>query len=241
MKGNDWFLWADSLNLFSMHILLDRNDPLEGSCSWMDSGVMFWMCVVSGNGETIPAGCASGHVGRRRTDLMPTIPTRDSSAPTRKPFTKSPGRTYSLSRLDQLAKPRKPLPIVQEKPSEPKQSSSNVKSMSRSMGHLAGRFVVAACGRASPPQRPLRKADSKSMHQLSVAAPVPPPRTTRAVLLRKRAIESPPEGKQTLFINQITIRHYFVICIYKMQAALSQTFLSFNYSLLLLHIVQIPY
>lgn len=120
---------------------------------------------------------------------MPTIPTRDAaSAPTRKPFTRSPGRAYSMSRLDQLAKPRKrpELPAVAETASSqpfrplsrPQQSS-----VSRSMSHLA----VSKLG---PPQsqRPLSKSDSRSMHQLSLAAPLPPPRTTRATRLRQQKL-----------------------------------------------------
>lgn len=136
----------------------------------------------------VPAGCASGYVGRRRTDLMPTIPARESpSAPPRKSFTRSPGRAYSMSRLDQLAKPRKrsELPSLAEttNPSSfrplnrPQQSS-----VSRSMSHLA-------VNKAGPQaQRPLRKTDSRSLHQLYAAAPLPPPRTTRATQLRHQKL-----------------------------------------------------
>ncbi|GJQ66824.1 hypothetical protein Trydic_g18589 [Trypoxylus dichotomus] len=136
------------------------------------------------------AGCASGYVGRRRTDLMPTIPSRDSpSATSRKSFTRSPGRAYSMSRLDQLAKPRKrpDLPSLAETTSpssfrplnRPQQSS-----VSRSMSHLA----VSKAGPQT--QRPLRKSDSRSMHQLYAAVPLPPPRTTRATQLRHQKLAS---------------------------------------------------
>ncbi|KAK9723247.1 EF-hand domain pair [Popillia japonica] len=75
-----------------------------------------------------PAGCASGYVGRRRTDLMPTIPSRDSpSAPPRKSFTRSPAPSRPSSSLSQqstssvtssvnmrtrpIAAPRRPRPV----------------------------------------------------------------------------------------------------------------------------------
>ncbi|XP_022915641.1 ensconsin-like isoform X12 [Onthophagus taurus] len=76
----------------------------------------------------VPAGCASGYVGRRRTDLMPTIPSRESpSAPSRKSFTRSPAPSRPSSSLSQqstssitssvnvrmrpIAAPRRPRPI----------------------------------------------------------------------------------------------------------------------------------
>ncbi|XP_063928898.1 MAP7 domain-containing protein 1-like isoform X2 [Zophobas morio] len=135
-----------------------------------------------------PAGCASGYVGRRRTDLMPTIPNRDSPfAASRKSLNHSPGRAYSMSRLDQLAKPRKrpDLPAVVESTyssfrplSSPRQSS-----VTRSMSHLA-------VGKTGPAQnrKPLNKADSRSMHQLSVDGPTISPRTTRATQLRQQKL-----------------------------------------------------
>lgn len=121
---------------------------------------------------------------------MPTIPSRDQ-APVRKPFTRSPGRAYSMSRLDQLARPRKrptELPAVAEtarpqtlRPlSRPQQSS-----VSRSMSHLA---VSKPAPAQSSPQRPLRKSSSRSMHQLSVAGTVPPPRPNRATQLRQQKL-----------------------------------------------------
>lgn len=135
-----------------------------------------------------PAGCASGHNFRRRTDLMPTIPNRDT-ATSRKPFTRSPGRAYSMSRLDQLAKPRKKtiaadLPAVHEI-SRPLSRQSQQSSVSRSMSHLA----VGHKSATSPSsQSPLRKSDSRSMHQLTATAPIPPPRPTRATQLRQQKL-----------------------------------------------------
>ncbi|XP_076394180.1 uncharacterized protein LOC100883133 isoform X9 [Megachile rotundata] len=121
-------------------------------------------------------------VNRRRTDLMPTIPSprdgppssgRSSSA---KAFTRSPGRTYSMSRLDQLAQPRKrptELSTLTEQQSQPLSASS----MSRSMSHLA-----ASGGKS------LKRSDnSRSMGTLPGAVPVPRP--TRAERLRRKARE----------------------------------------------------
>jgi MAP7 domain-containing protein 1 len=49
-----------------------------------------------------PAGCASGYVGRRRTDLMPTIPSRDSPfAASRKSLNHSPASSRPSSSLSQ--------------------------------------------------------------------------------------------------------------------------------------------
>ncbi|XP_018405030.1 PREDICTED: histone-lysine N-methyltransferase, H3 lysine-79 specific isoform X6 [Cyphomyrmex costatus] len=126
-------------------------------------------------------------VNRRRTDLMPTIPSprdgppstaRSSSA---KAFTRSPGRTYSMSRLDQLAQPRKRTieqqlgTLAEQQQSQPLQSAS---SMSRSMSHLA------APGGA----KSLKRSDnSRSMGTLPGAAPMPRP--TRAERLRRKARE----------------------------------------------------
>lgn len=118
---------------------------------------------------------------------MPTIPSprdgppstaRSSSA---KAFTRSPGRTYSMSRLDQLAQPRKRATdqqlgtLAEQRQSQPLQSAS---SMSRSMSHLA------APGGA----KSLKRSDnSRSMGTLPGAAPIPRP--TRAERLRRKARE----------------------------------------------------
>ncbi|CAG9759886.1 unnamed protein product [Ceutorhynchus assimilis] len=136
---------------------------------------------------TIPAGCASGYLGRRRTDLVPTIPSRDSSfhsSASRKSLNHSPGRAYSMSRLDQLAKPRKPLlPALNESNMSPKSS------MTRSMGHLA--HVGSA---KLSPRKPLNKIDSRSMHHLSPDGPVAPPRVNRATQLRKERLLAQQSG-----------------------------------------------
>ncbi|KAH0951102.1 hypothetical protein HN011_002886, partial [Eciton burchellii] len=127
-------------------------------------------------------------VNRRRTDLMPTIPSPRDGPPSTarssssvKVFTRSPGRTYSMSRLDQLAQPRKRATdqqlgtLAEQQQSQPLQSAS---SMSRSMSHLA------APGGA----KSLKRSDnSRSMGTLPGAAPMPRP--TRAERLRRKARE----------------------------------------------------
>lgn len=122
-------------------------------------------------------------VNRRRTDLMPTIPSpRDAVLPSTgrsssaKAFTRSPGRTYSMSRLDQLSQPRKRQPselstLAEQQSLQPLGASS----MSRSMSHLA------PAGTKS-----LKRSDnSRSMGTLPGA--VPTSRPTRAERLRRRA------------------------------------------------------
>jgi hypothetical protein len=102
---------------------------------------------------------------RRKTDLMPTIPSSSSSP-------RTPGRAYSMSRLDVLSLPR-PLPS----PPKTQQTLSSAKSMHS-----------LAAG-----QRMLGKTDSsKSMLNI---APIPPPRLTRAERLRKKAKEAAKSGQ----------------------------------------------
>lgn len=137
---------------------------------------------------------------------MPTIPSprdgppstaRSSSA---KAFTRSPGRTYSMSRLDQLAQPRKRTTeqqlgtLAEQQQSQPLQSAS---SMSRSMSHLA------APGGA----KSLKRSDnSRSMGTLPGAAPMPRP--TRAERLRRKAREyqqiQQQQGKCDCALNSTT-------------------------------------
>ncbi|KAK7873483.1 hypothetical protein R5R35_011827 [Gryllus longicercus] len=140
------------------------------------------------------AALATTRVNRRKTDLMPTIPSpRDGggSSPaaggprSARPFTRSPGRAFSMSRLDQLAQPRRlrlqaPAPPVQSAPPPSQPLAPGARSMSRSMSHLARAGPLRRCGAA------------KSMSHLGpgpapAAAPLPPPRLTRAERLRQRA------------------------------------------------------
>ncbi|XP_031834780.1 uncharacterized protein LOC116427961 isoform X7 [Nomia melanderi] len=136
-------------------------------------------------------------VNRRRTDLMPTIPSprdgppssgRSSSA---KAFTRSPGRTYSMSRLDQLAQPRKrptELSTLTEQQSQPLSASS----MSRSMSHLA-----ASGGKS------LKRSDnSRSMGTLPGAVPMPRP--TKAEKLRRKAREHQIQQQQGIRSGEVT-------------------------------------
>jgi hypothetical protein len=141
-------------------------------------------------------------VNRRKTDLMPTIPSPRDLTPTsssrpssvhlqgNRPFSRSPGRAYSMSRLDQLSQPRRrpatELAKLHEKtdPAMLGSSPTTAKSMSRSMSHLAG-------SRQSHRGSRLHRSDAScSMSQLTGSGqghPVPPPRSTRAERLRQRA------------------------------------------------------
>ncbi|XP_015435048.1 PREDICTED: ensconsin-like isoform X2 [Dufourea novaeangliae] len=137
-------------------------------------------------------------VNRRRTDLMPTIPSprdgppssgRSSSA---KAFTRSPGRTYSMSRLDQLAQPRKRPPTELSTLTEQQSQPLSASSMSRSMSHLA-----ASGGKS------LKRSDnSRSMGTLPGAVPVPRP--TRAERLRRKAREHQSQQQQGIRSGEVT-------------------------------------
>ncbi|CAH1965237.1 unnamed protein product [Acanthoscelides obtectus] len=57
---------------------------------------------TDGSEVVIPAGCASGYMGRRRTDLVPTIPSRDASfSSSRKSLNQSPASSRPSSSLSQ--------------------------------------------------------------------------------------------------------------------------------------------
>ncbi|XP_034935912.1 titin homolog isoform X3 [Chelonus insularis] len=141
-------------------------------------------------------------VNRRRTDLIPTIPSpRDGPQMTSrilnsKAFTRSPGRTYSMSRLDQLSQPRKPRTgelqtlVEQQHPHsqhyQDRQSAQTLgaSSMSRSMSHLA-----------APGVKSLKRSDnSRSMGTLPGAVLLP--RSTRAEKLRRKARELQAQQQQ---------------------------------------------
>ncbi|XP_051156670.1 inner centromere protein isoform X4 [Leptopilina boulardi] len=123
-------------------------------------------------------------VNRRRTDLMPTIPSpRDGPPPTSarssssKAFTRSPGRTYSMSRLDQLSQPRKRPTELSTLTEQQQAQPLGASSMSRSMCHLA----------ASGAKILKHSDNSRSMGTLPGSVPVPRP--TRAERLRRKARE----------------------------------------------------
>ncbi|KAK0162035.1 hypothetical protein PV327_008409 [Microctonus hyperodae] len=145
-------------------------------------------------------------VNRRRTDLMPTIPSPRDGPPTSgrsssaKTFTRSPGRTYSMSRLDQLAQPRKPrigeLTTLTEQQQHQQHHHNNhhdrqtsqtlgASSMSRSMSHLAAPGSI----------KTLKRSDnSRSMGTLPGAVHLPRP--TRAERLRRKAREQHQQQQQ---------------------------------------------
>ncbi|KAK3853424.1 hypothetical protein Pcinc_040036 [Petrolisthes cinctipes] len=129
----------------------------------------------------IPASAA-----RRRTDLMPALPTlRDHTGTRTSPRHRSPGRALSLGRLDQLARPRNrnpPLAPLHETttPSSSSRMTPPARTMSKSMSHLGPR-----------PPRPhsldipgghLDRGVSRSSVTLA------PPRMTRAEVLRQKKL-----------------------------------------------------
>lgn len=125
---------------------------------------------------------------RRKTDLMPTVPSSRDTAPSSSvsrnssvcSSRRSPGRAFSMTRLDQLSQPRIRKVIINEQ----KALSQTNADMSKSMTHLAAgeKFLK-------------RSGTSKSMVHLG------PPRMTRAERLRKLAREgnlssAPTSAKQ---------------------------------------------
>ena len=160
--------------------------------------------VPDDEAATSPDGVGSGYItprsgaARRKTDLIPTIPSpRDgppSTRQSRRTSGNTPNRAYSMSRLDQLSQPRKILSrpgssTSQSAPERPPRTggSKGTLSSAKSMGHLAGRLSVASTNAGS--QTLARSDTSRSMTQLCVTSPVPPPRMTRAERLRRRARE----------------------------------------------------
>ncbi|KAE8744753.1 hypothetical protein FOCC_FOCC008661 [Frankliniella occidentalis] len=158
-------------------------------------------------GAVSPDGVGSGYMtprsataARRKTDLIPTIPSpregRDQGPPSsrqsRRPSGNAPNRAYSMSRLDQLSQPRKLLlprpgaaspgagPAAPERPERRRAGggagAKGTLSSAKSMGHLAGgRLSVAGAG-AGPSAGGSRSAalartdTSRSMTQLCVSS-----------------------------------------------------------------------
>lgn len=138
---------------------------------------------------------------------MPTIPSPRDGPPSSarssssKAFTRSPGRTYSMSRLDQLSQPRKRPTELSTLTEQQQAQPLGASSMSRSMCHLA----------ASGAKILKHSDNSRSMGQLPGSVPVPRP--TRAERLRRKAreyqnhqqpgmivkVHSTPEGGIILF------------------------------------------
>ncbi|KAL7299919.1 hypothetical protein TKK_0007241 [Trichogramma kaykai] len=146
--------------------------------------------------DGIPAaGCATRFANRRRTDLVPTLPSpRDpqqqlltptssgrssslaksspSSAGGLRGSSAGPGRTYSMSRLDQLAQPRRRITTAAaaaasllEHAASGGGSSLAASSMSRSMSHLATSTTTtsnSAVRRSAPVTGLLKRNDNNS-------------------------------------------------------------------------------
>lgn len=141
----------------------------------------------------------NNRVARRRTDLMPTIPApreMSTSLHHAKSFTRSPGRAYSMTRLDQLAQPRllrrvptpeldvviehRPISMTRSYPAnntfikQPASATVDNLSLSRSMTHLAG-------------TKPLRKSDT-STSMLNISRPTVTPRMNKTERMRRQRL-----------------------------------------------------
>ncbi|KAF2367412.1 Microtubule-associated protein 7 family [Trinorchestia longiramus] len=137
-------------------------------------------------GDDLMSRSMTASVARRRTDLHPITPSlRDSTSPSAKPRRRSPGRAVSMSRLDQLAKPRQYphlLAPLHEKDSERMSSSCSPHSRTRSMTHLAG-GRGGCSGRAPSTGETTAKKLNKPLSRSSAALV----RSTRAEQLRQQA------------------------------------------------------
>ncbi|KAF7989366.1 hypothetical protein HCN44_008040 [Aphidius gifuensis] len=156
-----------------------------------------------GSPSTPSSSCV--RVNRRRTDLMPTIPSPRDGPPTSrsssaKAFNRSPGRTYSMSRLDQLSQPRKIRELdtlVEQKNNQQNQTYNGNQnfgsnSMSRSMSHLA----------ATGSSKYLKRSDNS--RSMSTLPGVTVPRQTRAEKLRKKAREQQSQQTQGVRSGEVT-------------------------------------
>ncbi|XP_043499269.1 MAP7 domain-containing protein 2 isoform X5 [Polistes fuscatus] len=125
-------------------------------------------------------------VNRRRTDLMPTIPSPRDGPPTsgRSSSAKAFARSPELSTLT-------------EQQSQPLSGSS----MSRSMSHLAA-AAAAAAATASGTKSLKRSDNSRSMGTLPGAVPIPRP--TRAERLRRKARELQNQQQQGIRSGEVT-------------------------------------
>jgi len=131
------------------------------------------------NGLCQPPALVGAH--RRRTDLMPTIVmARDRGVST--PST--PGRAVSLSRIDQLAKPRQPVSLSMSK-------SVNSKSMSHLAQRKTGHQNIMAPNR------------TKSNHQRAVTAGAP---LRKPGLSRENSTASRPSSAMSGSRGQVRMR-----------------------------------
>lgn len=139
----------------------------------------------------IPATAA-----RRRTDLMPAMPSLRDTGIRSSPRHRSPGRALSLGRLDELARPRHrnpPLAPLHESSPPQDRMTPPTRTMSKSMSHLAPR----------PPRPPgpevaagvLDRGVSRSSVTLAQ------PRLTRAEMLRQKKLRGTVEDTNTLAVK----------------------------------------
>ncbi|XP_045114325.1 MAP7 domain-containing protein 1-like isoform X3 [Portunus trituberculatus] len=131
---------------------------------------------------------------RRRTDLMPAMPSlRDSTANRSSPRHRSPGRALSLGRLDELARPRHrnpPLAPLHESSPSCDRMTPPTRTMSKSMSHLGPR----------PPRPPgpevATSALDRGVSRSSVS--LAQPRLTRAEMLRQKKLRGAAEDTNSL-------------------------------------------
>lgn len=121
---------------------------------------------------------------RRRTDLMPALPSLRDNSNRSSPRHRSPGRALSLGRLDELSRPRHrnpPLAPLHETATTTTPSSARMtrpaRTMSKSMSHLGPRPARPHSLDAGGPGQ-LDRGVSRSSVALAQ------PRMTRAELLR---------------------------------------------------------
>lgn len=131
---------------------------------------------------------------RRRTDLMPAMPSlRDSTGNRSSPRHRSPGRALSLGRLDELARPRHrnpPLaPLHESSPSRDRMTPPT-RTMSKSMSHLGPR----------PPRPPGPEAATSALDRAVSRSSVSlaQPRLTRAEMLRQKKLRGAAEDASGL-------------------------------------------
>lgn len=83
---------------------------MKGSLCFQCYVFFYNCCEISTVISWYMCDCTETEVRRRKTDLTPTVPERDSTPPPRKG---KPGRAYSMSRLDILSQPRPaPKPLL---------------------------------------------------------------------------------------------------------------------------------
>ncbi|XP_063928901.1 MAP7 domain-containing protein 1-like isoform X5 [Zophobas morio] len=121
-----------------------------------------------------PAGCASGYVGRRRTDLMPTIPNRDSPfAASRKSLNHSPASSRPSSSLSQQSTTSVTSSVsVRHRPSTAPRRQRPASIAITGITHDVSKNVDNKKGENKPPLPKTRKSVTKDKTTKSKTSPV---------------------------------------------------------------------